>query len=137
MLRRAQAPSAIGASPIHHAVVAIVGGGECLDAQPGGADGDGVAGLLGRVEDLLDAAVVLGVAPGVQEAADRVQPHHVLKRQRDFGTHDVAQRQIENCVSGHARARRIGSPLRFSAGRGTSAATHATPRSATSRPVCL
>jgi hypothetical protein len=51
-----------------------------LHAKPGGARGDGMAGLVARIKELLDALVVPGAAPGAEQAADGVDLEHVLKR---------------------------------------------------------
>src|SRR5204862_3232353 len=69
-----------------------------LHAQPRGAGGDGVAGLLRALEDLLDAPLALGVAPRVEQAADGVDSKHVLQREGDLRPHDLAERKVANWI---------------------------------------
>src|SRR5688572_1500721 len=73
-------------------------GGAGLDAEPGGAGGDGVARLLGAVEELFDATVVARAAPCFEQAADGVDAEHVLERQSDLRSHHRRQWKGEDGV---------------------------------------
>jgi hypothetical protein len=59
-----------------------------------------VVGLLWGIEDLLDVLVITGVAPGFEEAADRVEIEHPLQGDGDLRPHHMCQGQIEDRVSG-------------------------------------
>jgi hypothetical protein len=57
-----------------------------------------MAGLLGRVEDLLDAGLMARVAPGLEEAPHRVDVQHALQRKSDFGSEHLGERKIEDLL---------------------------------------
>ena len=74
-------------------------------AQPGREDGDGVAGLLGGIEQVFDAFVIARATPGAQQSTDRVDLKDLLKRQRDLRSHDRRQRQVQHRIARHKRLR--------------------------------
>ena len=66
---------------------------------PAGVVGlEGVAGLLRGLEDLLDAAVVLGIPPRVQQGADGGELEDVLQGQCDLRSHHVAKRKVQDGI---------------------------------------
>lgn len=70
-------------------------------AQPGREDGDGVAGLLGGIEQVFDAFVIARATPGAQQSTDRVDLKDLLKRQRDLRSHDRRQWQVQHRIARH------------------------------------
>lgn len=78
---------------------------EGLDANPIGAGGNGMAGLLGGVEEFFDPAMIAGIAPGFQQATDAMQLKHMLKRQCNIRSKDAMEGDSKDGVPGHKPTR--------------------------------
>jgi hypothetical protein len=65
-----------------------------VNTEPCCTDGNRVPGLLGRIKHLLDAPMVFGAAPGLEEAAHSVKLEHVLEWKSDFGPDYRGKRHV-------------------------------------------
>jgi len=70
-------------------------------AKPRGADGGGVSGLLGVVEELFDTFLTLMGAPRPEKTSDGVDAEDLLEGQRNLRPHDLRQREVENRILHH------------------------------------